>query len=86
MYSTAIVLLMFGFTDKGMSDRTHSMQVADQKMTRLYFENVKKLDRRSQWPSCLRRESTADRLLGLWVRIPLWAWMFVCCEYCVFVR
>ena len=32
---------------------------------------------RSQWPSGLRRESAADRLLGLQVRIPPGAWMFV---------
>ena len=35
---------------------------------------------RSQWPRGLRRRSTAARLLGLWVRIPPRAWMFVCCE------
>ena len=33
---------------------------------------------RSQWPSGLRRGSAADRLLGLRVRIPPEAWMFVC--------
>ena len=32
------------------------------------------------WPSGLRRGSTAACLLGLLVRIPLRAWMFVCCE------
>ena len=31
----------------------------------------------------LRRESAAARLLGLWFRIPLGAWMPVCCECCV---
>ena len=35
---------------------------------------------RSQWPRGLRRRSTAVRLLGLWVRIPPGAWMYVCCE------
>ena len=39
--------------------------------------------RRSQWPRGLRRRSAAARLLRLWVRIPLGAWMFVCCECCV---
>ena len=34
---------------------------------------------RSQWPSGLRRGSAADRLLGLRVRIPPRAWMFVLC-------
>ena len=38
---------------------------------------------RSQWPRGLRRGSTAGRLLGLRVRIPLWTWMSVCCECCV---
>ena len=39
---------------------------------------------RSQWPRGLRRGSTAARLVGLWVRIPPGAWMFVlsvvCCQ------
>jgi hypothetical protein len=34
---------------------------------------------RSQWPCGLRRGSSAARLLGLWVRIPPGAWMFVLC-------
>ena len=34
----------------------------------------------SQWLHGLRRRSMAARLLGLWVRIPPGAWMFVCCE------
>jgi hypothetical protein len=38
---------------------------------------------RSQWPSNLRHGSAADRLLGLRVRIPPGASMFVCCECCV---
>ena len=38
---------------------------------------------RSQWPRSLRRRSTAVRLLRLWVRVPLGAWTFVCCECCV---
>jgi hypothetical protein len=32
-----------------------------------------------QWPRGLRRRSAAERLLGLWVRIPRGAWMFVSC-------
>ena len=39
--------------------------------------------RKSQWPSRLRRQSTADRLLGLRIRIPPAAWLSVCCEWCV---
>jgi len=38
---------------------------------------------RFQWPRGLRRGSAAARLLGLWVRIPPGAWMFVCCQCCV---
>jgi len=38
---------------------------------------------RFQWPRGLRRWSTAARLLRSWVRIPLGAWMSVCCECCV---
>ena len=38
---------------------------------------------RSQWLRGQRRRSAAVRLLRLWVRIPLWAWMSVCCECCV---
>jgi hypothetical protein len=38
---------------------------------------------RSQWPRDLRSTSVAARPLRLWVRIPLRAWMFVCCDCCV---
>ena len=38
---------------------------------------------RSQLSHCLRRRSTAARLLRSWVRIPPGAWMSVCCECCV---
>ena len=37
----------------------------------------------SQWPRGLRCGCAAARQFGLWVRIPLWAWMSVCCECCV---
>ena len=40
--------------------------------------------RRSQWPSGLRRWSSAGRLLGSRVWIPTGAWMFVGYECCVF--
>jgi len=41
--------------------------------------------RRSQWPRCVRRRFAATRLLGLRIRIPPGAWMFVsvsvvCCQ------
>jgi hypothetical protein len=35
---------------------------------------------RSQWSRGIRRGSAAAWLLGLRVRIPLGAWMFVSCE------
>ena len=38
---------------------------------------------RSQWPRGLRRRSAAARLLGMRARIPLRAWIIVCCECCV---
>ena len=34
----------------------------------------------NRWPRGLRRGSAASRLLELWVRIPLRAWMFVSFE------
>ena len=47
------------------------------------YEMLDVADCRSQWPRCLRRSSTAARLLRSWVWIPPRAWMFVCCECCV---
>jgi hypothetical protein len=35
----------------------------------------------SRWPRGLRRRSEATWLLGSLVRIPLGAWMSVCCVY-----
>jgi hypothetical protein len=46
------------------------------------FVQSKLADCRSQWPRGLTRRSGAARLLGLWVRIPVGAWMFVSCECC----
>jgi hypothetical protein len=43
-----------------------------------YYYTPFKFGSQSQWPCGLRRESTAARLLGLWVRIPPGAWMSVC--------
>ena len=37
----------------------------------------------AQWLSGLRHVSTADRLLGLRVRIPPGTWTSVCCKCCV---
>jgi hypothetical protein len=40
----------------------------------------------SQWARLARGESAAAWLLGLRVRIPLAAWMYISCESCGFVR
>jgi hypothetical protein len=39
--------------------------------------------RQPQWQRRLSCRSAVVRLLGLWVRIPPEAWMFVSCECCV---
>jgi hypothetical protein len=44
-----------------------------------HFSDGISLYRQSPWPRVLRRRSAAAWLLGSWVRIPLGAWMFVCC-------
>jgi len=43
----------------------------------------KSLDADSSGARGLRRRSTSARLLRLWVRIPLGAWMYNCYECCV---
>jgi hypothetical protein len=47
------------------------------------FNSARRFHWRSQWPSGLKRGSMAARLLGLWVRIPLGAWMSVSCQVLV---
>jgi len=47
------------------------------------FMRITSTIRQCQWLCGLRRRSAGARLLGSWVRIPLGAWMFVCCECCV---
>jgi hypothetical protein len=39
----------------------------------------------SQWARVLRQRSAATQLLRLWVWIPPVAWIFVCCECCVYL-
>jgi hypothetical protein len=46
-----------------------------------YWDNQMKS--RLQWSRGLGRGSAAIRLLGLRVRISLWAWMSLSCECCV---
>ena len=43
----------------------------------LYAMDGLRIECRSHWPSGLRRGSAADRLVGLRVRIPPGAWIFV---------
>jgi len=50
---------------------------------RIWIQYVKGANAGPQWPRAVRRRSAADRLLGLWVRIPPGAWMSVCCDCCV---
>jgi hypothetical protein len=40
----------------------------------------------SRWPCGRSCRSKAASLSGSWVRIPLWAWMFVTCVCCVLCR
>jgi len=51
--------------------------VTSNRAGRIFCELVKVVNFRSQWPHGLRRRSVPDRLLGLCVRIPPGAWMFV---------
>jgi hypothetical protein len=54
----------------------------NQRFVLLCFPRIKP-KRRSQYPRGLRRRSAAARLLRLWFRIPLGAWMSVRRDYCV---
>ena len=57
-----------------LPEDTHSSRIF------LFLILFKLVSCRSQWPSGLRRGSAAARLLGLRVRIPPGALIFVCCE------
>jgi hypothetical protein len=48
-----------------------------------YLKQVMVKHCRFQRPRGLKHRPAATRLLRLWVRIPPWAWMSVCCEWCV---
>ena len=62
---------------------TYWMYLGLMNFASLKYITAKPPVRRSQWPRCLRRRSTAARLLRSWVWIPPRAWMSVCCECCV---
>jgi len=47
------------------------------------YQVTKVCNCRSLWPHNLRRKFAAARLLRLLFRIPLRAWMYVCCDCCV---
>jgi hypothetical protein len=54
------------------------------KVSSFFFPWRKSPSCRSQWPRSLKsRRCAAARLLRLWVPIPPWARMSVCCECCV---
>jgi hypothetical protein len=58
-------------------------------VTRVQFASFRvsiSADSRSQWPRGLRSRFAAAGLLRSWVRIPLEACKFVCCEFCVFCQ
>ena len=69
---------------------THSQLVGSDSavgiVTRYRLDGPGIESRRSQWPSGLRRGSAAVHLLGLRVRIPLGAWMFVLYVLCEDIR
>lgn len=46
----------------------------------LFYEDLQCSVRLCHWPSGLKLRSTADRVLGLWVRRPPATWMSVYCE------
>jgi len=75
-YSVAVVRFRFPFCNN-----LHSLYIWYSVLfLTLTFHKHYFCPRRSQWPRCIRRASGAVRLLGLRVRIPLEAWMSVCCE------
>jgi hypothetical protein len=59
-----------------------STTVQEPKIKRMFLMYPQSLSR-SQWLRDLRRSSVATRMLRLWVRSQLGAWVFVCCECCV---
>ena len=65
------------------TQRKHEKQQSWLVVSQSRFEPAKYQLCRSQWPRGLRPESAADGLMGLRVRIPPGAWMFVSCECCV---
>ena len=78
------LILNFGGTHRSINApkiQVHSE--ADTALSRPQFPSLTISECRSQWPRDLRRRSTVACLLRSWVRIPLGAWMFVCCECCV---
>ena len=57
----------------------HAVTIRIIHFPRSVFSVHKIVTDRSLWPRGLRRRSASARLLGLWVRIPPGAWMFVLC-------
>ena len=83
-------LILLDFTTRTISGKEYrSLNSSLCNFLHLNYNTVSNYNRHnvkfrpSQWPRGLRRGSAAARLLGLWVRIPREAWMFVsvvCCQ------
>ena len=65
------------FPDSG----TECKVLAIKKLRRHTGEGLEQF--KSRWPRDIKRRFTAARFLGLRVRNPSGAWIFVCCECCV---
>ena len=81
---------VIAYSDKGISpDNWHHLDpwpceiCCAQITTGTGFLRVLRVSSQCLWPHGQRRGSVAARLLGLRVRIPPGAWMFLSCEFCV---
>ena len=70
-------------TDSHISQSSHILTFNSVSSAGLELKKAYQFHCQSQWPRGLRRRSAAARLLGLRVRIPRRAKLFVCCECCV---
>jgi len=81
--STIVSVGLYGCETWSLTLREEGKLRAFENMVLRRIFGPKRDEGRSQWPRSLRRRSTADRLLTLWVRIPPGEWMSVCCKCCV---
>jgi hypothetical protein len=71
---------------RSLSEQYIKVQYLPHSKKKVTFKNLIKrahIHSRYQRPRGLRRRSAAARLLGLWVRFPPVACMYVSCDYCV---